>query len=41
MPAGQGNPDYANILWVTEVKYGIGDAPTAPKAPSNVLVLLP
>jgi hypothetical protein len=36
MPAGQGNPTYSEIFWVTEVKYGMGSTVTSPSAPSNL-----
>ena len=38
MPAGQGNPDYTDILWLTEIQYGIDNAPTELTPPSNLLV---
>jgi hypothetical protein len=38
MPAGQGNPGYPDILWLTEVEYGLGNVVTPPAAPGTLIV---
>jgi hypothetical protein len=38
MPAGQGNPAYPSILWLTEVDYGFGNVVTTPAAPGTLIV---